>query len=81
MMYPGRSYVELGSLLSLSIDYFVHARTIAALVDRILRGTKPADLPVEQPMAFDFGNQRQDGADSGDHDSARALRAWGWVVQ
>ena len=42
-MYPGRNYVELGSLLSLSIDYFVHARTIAALLDRILGETKPAD--------------------------------------
>ena len=46
--------MELGGLLSLDLDYFVHARINAALVDRILRGAKPADLPIEQPMAFEL---------------------------
>jgi len=47
------------SLLSSSIDYLVYARTSAALVDRVLRGTKPADLAVELPLAFDLAiNQK-----------------------
>jgi putative ABC transport system substrate-binding protein len=53
-MYPNRNYVDLGGLLSFGVDDLSRARMNAALVDKILRGAKPADLPVEQPMAFDL---------------------------
>jgi putative ABC transport system substrate-binding protein len=53
-MHGIREYVETGGLLSYGpniADLFGHA---AELVDRILRGTKPADLPVEQPTKFEL---------------------------
>jgi putative ABC transport system substrate-binding protein len=49
---PGRDYVEAGGLLSLDFDYAENDRIIAYFVDKILRGAKPADLPVQQPSRF-----------------------------
>ena len=49
-----RAFVEDGSLLSYGPDFLEMNRRAAHYVDRILRGTKPADLPVEQPMRFEF---------------------------
>ena len=40
--------------MSYGINYPEQYRRAAYFVDRILRGTKPADLPVEQPMKFEF---------------------------
>ena len=53
-MHGIREYVETGGLLSYGPsfpDLFGHA---AELVDRILRGAKPTDLPVEQPTKFEL---------------------------
>jgi ABC-type uncharacterized transport system substrate-binding protein len=53
-MYPWKSYVEAGGLMVYGASLpDIHRRT-AYYVDRILRGTKPADLPVEQPTAFEL---------------------------
>ncbi len=46
--------VEEGGLMSYSPDYVEHFRRVAVMVDKILKGTKPADIPVEQPMRFEF---------------------------
>jgi putative ABC transport system substrate-binding protein len=46
--------VEEGGLMSYSPDYVEHFRRVAVMVDKILKGTKPADIPVEQPMKFEF---------------------------
>ena len=46
--------VEAGGLMSYSPDYVEHFRRVALMVDKILKGTKPADIPVEQPMRFEF---------------------------
>ena len=51
-MYPGPIYVEEGGLMSYSVDPKDQFRRAAELVDRILRGSKPADIPVEQPIKF-----------------------------
>jgi len=46
--------VEAGGLMSYAADLEETYRQIAWYVDRILKGTKPADLPVQQPMRFEF---------------------------
>jgi putative ABC transport system substrate-binding protein len=53
-MVPHRAYVEAGGLLSYGPDFRDLNRRTAVLVDKILKGAKPADLPVEQPTKFDM---------------------------
>ena len=53
-MYEGSEYVETGGLMSYGPDEMANFRLAATYVDKILKGTKPADLPVQQPMRFEF---------------------------
>ena len=53
-MHDVSRYVEAGGLVSYSADDAESYRRAAYHVDRILKGTKPADLPVEQPTKFEF---------------------------
>jgi putative ABC transport system substrate-binding protein len=53
-MYPESRYVEAGGLVSYGPDRFADQRRAAYFVDKILRGAKPADLPVEQPSKFEL---------------------------
>jgi len=53
-IYPFSSYTEAGGLMSLGTDISDSFRRAAYFVDRILKGAKPADLPVEQPTKIDF---------------------------
>jgi len=53
-MYSTKEAVEAGGLMSYGADLADSYRRVAYFVDRILKGTKPADLPVEQPMRFEF---------------------------
>jgi putative ABC transport system substrate-binding protein len=52
--YPERSYVSAGGLMSYGVDRAGLYRSVASYVDRILKGAKPADLPVQQPTKFQF---------------------------
>ena len=51
---PSRDMVETAGLISYGANFPDLFRRAADLVDKILRGTKPADIPVEQPTKFDF---------------------------
>ena len=53
-MYQGSAWVESGGLMSYSINDLEAFRRAAVYVDKILKGTKPANLPVEQPTKFEF---------------------------
>jgi putative ABC transport system substrate-binding protein len=53
-MSPIRGLVELGGLMAYAPSALEGARGTAHYVDRILRGARPGDLPVEQPQRYDL---------------------------
>jgi putative ABC transport system substrate-binding protein len=53
-MYGAREFVEAGGLMSYAANFPDLFRRTAEFVDKILRGTKPAEMPVEQPTKFDL---------------------------
>jgi putative tryptophan/tyrosine transport system substrate-binding protein len=54
VMYPTSNYVDDGGLMAYGVKMTAMSRRAAYYVDRILRGAKPSDLPVEQPMNAEF---------------------------
>jgi len=53
-VFGGREYVAAGGLMSYLSSNAWHWRSAASFVDKILKGAKPADIPVEQPTKFDL---------------------------
>jgi putative ABC transport system substrate-binding protein len=54
VMYTGKGFVDEGGLMSYGVEIEDLYRRAAGYVDKILKGTKPADLPVQQATKFEF---------------------------
>jgi len=52
--YPSREFVEAGGLISYAVNYPDLYFRLAGVIDKIFKGTKPADIPVEQPTKFEL---------------------------
>jgi putative ABC transport system substrate-binding protein len=53
-IYPEQVFADAGGLMSYGTNRIEFRRRLAIYIDKILKGTKPEDLPVEQPMKFEF---------------------------
>lgn len=53
-MWGERQFVEVGGLMSYAVNFYDEIRRAAAYVSKIVKGAKPADLPVEQPTTFEL---------------------------
>ena len=53
-IYPDIRWADAGGLMSYGADRSEPYKRVASMIDKILKGTKPADIPVEQPKKFEL---------------------------
>ena len=80
-MLSRREHVEAGGLMSYGTNFAAMYRRAATYVDKILKGAKPADLPVEQAHEVRVGPQPQDREGTRDHDAPSLLLLADEVIQ
>ncbi len=74
-IYTQKAFVDEGGLMSYGVDYDDLFRRAAVYVDKILKGAKPADLPVQQATKFEFVINLKAAKQIGPDNSARGARA------
>ncbi len=74
-IYFQKEFVDEGGLMSYGVDYDDLYRKAAHYVDKILKGTKPADLPVQQATKFEFVINLKAAKQIGHDDSTRRAGA------
>ena len=72
--YPSREFVEAGGLLSYGPSYPDLYYRAAGLIDRILKGARPGEMPVEQPTKLELVINLQDGQGAGRQPAAVPAR-------
>jgi len=80
-MYNRSDVVEAGGLMSYGADQAESYRRVAYFVDKILKGAKPADLPVELPTKFELVINLQDGQADRRDDPAKCAGASDKVIK
>jgi len=80
-IFPTREYVELGGLFSYGTDIGLTLAQTAVFVDKILRGAKPANLPIEQPTAFDLAINLKTARTLGISVPREILLRADWIVE
>ena len=80
-VYNERSFVAAGGLISYGPDFVDMYRQAAGYVDRILKGEKPADLPVQAPTKYELVDQSEDGKGDRPRNSAALLARADEVIE